>query len=706
MSAAKGPSVTDPQADTESAPQDLEPQSGQVDPRAWAKRMEVEFAASRKEVTQFHEEGTRILRRFRDERPANESSSTRLNAYSMNIQTQRAMVLGKIPQIEVERRFSDANDDLARVAASMGTRMLSFDISRVGDGYAEACALSLDDRLQPGLGVARARYVPVFETVPAQAPIVWNSGPNGEPMEMAAGVEEHQQKTNEDVEMDYIHWKDFLWSAGARVPSEIRWGAHKSPLTRKQVVSRFGESLGRLLAPDAADPKAAGEALARSVPLNHKKMSKGDATKGEDPWPKSDVWEVWIKEYGCVLWFVEGFPNILDYQEDPLGLDGFFPWPRSMRANTTTDTLVPRADFMLAKDQYNLLDRIESRRVLLIDALRVAGVYDKNAGDLARMVKETDQNELIPVDNWAMFAEKGGIKGQIDLFPIDMVASVLEQLSAQQDRTFATLSQVNGFSDIARGEALDPGATATERRAQTRFASVRMQGLQEEWTDFAAALQSIKFEIICKHFDVETIVQRSNVLNTPDAHLAYQAAEFLKSDHSQWRIKVTPRSTNLQDFAAIKAERTEFMQGLSTFVQSMAPIVQTVPGSAPYMLEILKWYMAAQKDSGGIESTLDEAIAAAQQMISQPQAAQQQPQGPSPEQVKLQTQQLKGQQDMQKVQADLQAKLVERQADVAAKDAEERSQAHWNILEARGKRTGLDTSGGGQPVGILGGGLA
>jgi hypothetical protein len=347
------------------------------------------------------------------------------------------------------------------------------------------------------------------------------------------------------------------------------------------------------------------------------------------------------------------------------------------------------------------VDILTTRIWLLTKSIRIAGTYDKTNTELPRLVKETTDNELIPADNWAMFAEKGGIRGQVDLFPIEQIAAVLDKLRDCRQESLALLYQVTGFSDIIRGQAMEPGATATEQRAKTRFASVRMQAQQDEFARFASDIQRIKAEIICLHFDAETIIRRSNIMLTPDAPYAAQAVQFLKQGFPLYRVEVKPESVNLTDFAALKQERTDVMQALSGFVQSMAPVGQMLPGSVPYLLEMLKWFMSGQRDASSIESVLDRAIAQAEAMAAQ-QAASPAPQQPSPEQLKLQAQQMKGMQDMQKIQEQTKARLIERQADVQAKDAEEKSQAIWNTWEAQQKHR-LTRGAPGEMAGVFNG---
>jgi hypothetical protein len=40
---------------------------------------------------------------------------------------------------------------------------------------------------------------------------------------------------------------------------------------------------------------------------------------------------------------------------------------------------------------------------------------------LGGFLSEGVENKLIPVDNWAAFAEKGGLKGAISLLPLDRI---------------------------------------------------------------------------------------------------------------------------------------------------------------------------------------------------------------------------------------------------------------------------------------------
>ena len=132
-----------------------------------------------------------------------------------------------------------------------------------------------------------------------------------------------------------------------------------------------------------------------------------------------------------------------------------------------------------------------TRIVLLEKAIKVVGVYDKAADGLQRMLNEAFNNDLIPVDNWAMFAEKGGIKGQVDWLPLEMVVAALTALRDYRTELINLLYQATGMSDIMRG-ATTQGETATAQSIKAKFASVRVQTQQDDFARFATDLQRLR----------------------------------------------------------------------------------------------------------------------------------------------------------------------------------------------------------------------
>jgi hypothetical protein len=600
----------------------------------WASRWNVEMTAAKKNLESWITRGDAVVRRFVDDRRGDSrTGDTRVNLFTANVQTLRALLYGKTPQVDVKRRFTDPNDDEARVAGEMLQRLLNTDIERDDDTYASALESALGDRLLPGLGVVRVRYE--REERPGEPTPAIMDEETGE--ELAPEVPAVPELEYECVETDYVHWKDFRWSP-SRTWDEVRWIAFRALMTKDAIAKRFGDE------------------VAKEIPLTQKtdtikyneNVDEGDK---HNPWARAEVWEIWSKEHRKIFWWVNGYPKILDEKEDALGLEGFWPVARPMFANLTTSKLIPTPDFTLAQDLYDEVDTVSTRITLLERAVAVRGVYDKTSDEIKRLLSETTNatNELIPVDNFNLFKEKGGLAAVIDWLPLDMVVNALDKLREYRSELMGLLFQVTGMSDIMRGQSTQ-GATATEQALKAKFASVRVQEFQNEFARFAGDIQGLKAEIISKHFDPKTIYECSNAkyMTASDPQIAMKAIEIIKSDIYQYRIEVKPESVAMADMASIKAERGEFLMAMATFFQSSVPVMQAAPWAAPYMLQILQWSMAGFR--GG--ATIEAAKIKGQIDMQKGQMD-----------IVAKKEQLKG--DMQKTQMDLQAHAMKMKMDMA-----------------------------------------
>lgn len=615
-------------------------------PAGQYKRWNAEFAAAKPAIKKWQKEGDKVVRQFLgkglnspDEGGVNELNF-KLNLFNSNITTQMAMLYGNTPKVEIDRTFADADDDVARVASEISSRILNQDIQDQGATCVAVLRQALEDRLLPGMGSARCRYdyTSKTEVTPAILDPV-----TGE--EVAPEVEE-EKVVDEWVDILYTHWKDLLWSP-ARTYDELRWKAYRSYLDYDQLVKRFGE--------DVAD----------EIPINSKgkfSPSDTDSKDGEEQAnPQAEVWEIWSKTDRKVYWYVDGYQKILEVEDDPLELEQFWPDPPPMIANTTTSKWLPRSDYAIAQDLYIQINELETRITMLTQACKLVGVYDKKQEGIKRVFNEGLENDLIPVDNWAAFAEAGGVKGVIDWIPIEEVANVITILTTKQEQKIQQLYEVTGMSDVVRGAAQKYEAAATSK-VKDKFASIRLQALQDEFARFASDLQAIKLEIMQKHFEPYCFIQQSNIERTPDAELAQPAVELLKNyDAARWRVKIRPESLAMADFAQLKQDRGEFITAVSTFMQSAAPLAQLDKKIVPTLLRLLQWGLAGFKGSNQIEGVMDQAI-----KIFNEQAKQPEQEKPDPQLMKVQA-------EMQMAQEEHRAKM-EQQAQKAQADMLEMQQ--------------------------------
>ena len=612
----------------------------------WAKEKE----ASDKRLRKYHKQGNAVVRRFTDERSGQNDDGfeglrgdqgAKLNLFHTNISILLSMLYGSTPKIEVAREHHDPDDDVARVASLLFQRILEADVRSSGDDLSTTLKAALQDRLLPGMGTARVRYE--FTT---QEQEITNIDGTTTKAEMLTG---------EFAPIDYVHWQDFAWG-WARTWSEIPWLGYRAWMDKDEATKRFGADKAELLE------------YKNQLPSGDQKNNGTSETDQKNNIQKAEIWEYWHKADRMVYWWSNGLEATLDQRSDPLQLDGFWPSPKSMVANLTTTLYTPKADFVIAQDLYNEIDELQSRIATITRAIKVVGVYDKNQGEsVGRMLKEGGENDLIPVDNWAMFAEKGGLKGSIDWFPVETVVGVLQTLGAVQGERIEQLNMITGMSDIMQGGNTDQYTPGGTQQLKAKMGSIRVQALQEEFATFASELDGLKAEVISKHFNQESIAVQSSAQFIPmaDRDKIGPAMALMKSPDIKWRVNIRPETIAMIDYAQLKAERTEFLMAMATYIQSASSAAQAMPGALPVLLEMLKWGMAGFKGANYLEGTMDQAIEMSKKQPQQDEKANQEKQKQDAEMQKMQMQhqfevqkiQMKGQMDMQVFQAKMQGEM-------------------------------------------------
>ena len=355
--------------------------------------------------------------------------------------------------------------------------------------------------------------------------------------------------------------------------------------------------------------------------LTYKKQTKKTSNEGveddtnDSAWMRAEIWEIWDKDTKKICWISMGYDKTLEEKDDILEIPNFWPVPPFFIANVTTSLYTPTPDYTLAQDLYNEIDKLQTRIAVITEAVRVVGVYNASADNLKQHVSAwVIDNDLIPVENWALFGENGGLAGQIQWLPLSDIVGALRELITIRDQTIGLLQQTTGMTDIAKGGLNNQYEGVGQTDAKMKFGSVRIQALQDQFARFASDLMQIKAEVISRHFSPETIFKRANMEFSADIDLVGPAIELIKdTSQAKLRIEIRPESVAMVDFQALKAERTDYMNAVSMFMQSTAPIIEADPSTKPFMLQLLQWGLAGFKGSSEIEGVIDKAISASQE---------------------------------------------------------------------------------------------
>jgi hypothetical protein len=557
------------------------------------------------------------------------------------------------------------------------------------------------DYLLPGMGQVWLRYEPQIESDVADYDnaAIQSTEKTASDVQEDGDGEPYETLAYEKCCVDYVYYLDFLWSP-ARCWEENRWVRKRSYLSRSQLNERFGEEKGKRVTLDCEPDRTDGETYTDKT-LSYFK--------------KAEVWEIWNKPDRKVYFIAPGTPGlVLDVRDDPLKLEGFWPCPQPLFTTQTNDTLVPVPDYIEYQDQARELDDLTDRISRLTSAVKAVGVYNAEYKELARLLQEGVDNKLLPVDQWAAFAEKGGMPGAVSLLPLKEIIETLIRLYEARDRVKADLYEITGISDIVRGYSGGAAKTATEQRIKGQFASLRLEDRRAAVARFCRDTLAIEAEIVCEQFSDESLMLMSGyeqviqdkvrkaveAVQQPPAPSAQpgqppemaqqqqmlaqqqfqqaqeqasqqaqaaamqefqQALQILRSDKLRgFRIDIETDSTIQVDAQADKEAATELLSGTVAALGQMGEVLQAAPELAKPVLNLFLFVYRRFRVGRTLESEFNEAIDQITERMENPQ-----PQPPSPEQIKaqgeMQRQQMEGQRAQQEFGFEQQSKQMDMQ---------------------------------------------
>lgn len=642
-----------------------------------------------------------IVRRFRDEQRARKDSDvTKFNILWSNVNTLVPACYSKLPQPDVGRRFNDP-DPIGRVASLILERALSFEIEHYPD-YRATMRESVLDRFLPGRGQAWARYEPHFKAGESQLP---SDG---------LQITEDQDEPDEQIDyecapVDYVHWRDFGHNV-ARTWEEVFVVWRVVYMYEEGVEERFGKKIAGKLAYDATPEDKRKELPQQEV----KKQAR--------------IYEIWDKQKKKVCWFSRSKKEMLDERDDPLGLQEFFPCPRPLYATMSNDTLVPVPDFALYQDQARELDTLADRIDGLVKMLQVKGCYDASIPELSRLFTEGVNGTLIPVKNFAAFAEKKGLQGSIDIVDLKPIYEAIKVCFESAREIINFIYQITGISDIVRGQT-EAGETLGAQQLKVNFVGLRLGDMKRDVARYATDLLQLKAQILCQHFSPQTIMSMAacEQLSPQDQQYAYEfeppkppqmgpdgkplpppppqpkmgpdgkplpglaMALLIGKERMQdpeadspnpmrsFRIEVNADTLVQLDEQAEKDAAKDYLATMAKFMEIAQQVAAGAPPLIQAMMDMVKWVGQKYKVGKNFEGVLDQAIEEMKKLAQQPK--------PNPDMVKIEAdtkmKQAQLQHDQQKAQMESQFEIQKHQAEMQLEQTKIASEAQSKREQAQ-----------------------
>lgn len=608
-----------------------------------------------KDFCSWEERSSKVYDRYKNDK---KTKQNRFNILYSNIQTLAPALYSQLPKPNFERRFN-GDDSVGRVTSLILERAVSYYIDN--DEFDDCMQQTVLDRLLCGRGTAWVRYQPTFE-----------SGQLSEDL---------QTVKYEDVRIDYVHWCDFGHTF-ARTWQEMRAVWRKVKLTKKQLTERFGEE------------------VALNVPMDGQgELESEDKPKGN----MACVYEIWDSQTKTVFWVSKGYESVLDKRQDPLGLKDFFPCPRPLYSLVANNNLIPTPDYFQYQDQAAELDMVTMRIDMLVKALRVSGIYDSSAEALKSLLSESSEMKMIPVDNWAMYKEAGGLKSAVSFFPLAEIITALQQMYVARDQIKQTIYEITGISDIIRGASV-ASETATAQNIKSQYATMRLGKGQKDVQRFCRDIIRVMTEIIATQFSLETIKKISGVTLLSEqekaqyAQLAQtgqpldprieslmkeptweQVYQLMQDDMMRcFRIDIEIDSTIKADQEAEKSAKAEFLTSVSQFI-TMATQVQN-PQMQPLMLELMRFGVQGFRIGKTMEAEFNNVIDKARQAALQPPPPQADPVAMEAEQKKAELE-MKMQEGQASLQADMQKEQMKIESNERIEAAKLQAQVEMKQME-------------------------
>ena len=603
----------------------------------WCEQLE----KAEKEEREWRKRAQKVIDRYRDEREDHLEDKTKFNILWSSTETLRPALISNTPSPEIRQRYKK-DDPVVRAAAKILERAIEFSLDTYDFiKYGKAVT---NDLLLPGRGVSRIRYIPTFEKKEKRIPLEMREEagetlfyrPDGRTEDSFEVDDEgpYVNETTEDLVYEEVRAERVPWKWFRIDPADcwenVNWVAFGAPFTKDEGLNEFGKKF-------------------EGVNVTKSKTEEND--KGEAMKNKIIVWEIWDKRTRKQVFIAEGHDAILEENDDPLELEGFFPCPPPMYAVEDNDRMIPTPEFCLWQDQADELDELSARIAKVTRAIKARGAYAGEKKNELDQILTADDNELVAVEDWMTMIDKGGLDGLISWVPVEQFAKVLQILEQQRAIKVQEIFELTGVSDIQRGST-DPRETARAQQLKANLGSRRLLTKQQTVQNHFRDLYRLKAEVIAEQFDPNTLKLMVGLEN--DNEVFDEAVKLIKSDALRiFNVDIETDSTIAADEEKEKQGLAEAMQAIASYIGAVGPLVQGGMLPQQVAMGLLADYLRKFRFGRKLDDLLEEAS--------------KQPPPPDPEAQRAQQEQ---QAEQQKMQAEMQLKQAEAQAEMQKKQAE------------------------------------
>ena len=401
---------------------------------------------------------------------------------------------------------------------------------------------TIDDYLSVGLGLPRVKIQSVIVEEETGETDFFNQ------------PKKEERVADQKLGWQYVPWARFGWMP-CNSWEDCDWIYFRHRMTQAQIKRRFG----------------------RAVSASKDKHDK-------DGWMKKtyDIYEIWDKINRKVLFVAKGESMPLEVVDDPLELLNFYPCPCPMFMNLPSEELIPKPDYCFIEHYDKELNRLQERRMGLVEQIKSAGAYDKGLSELSGML-DLEDGELLAIQNLAQrIGAAGGTEGLIYWLPIQEKIEALMQITQQMQVIKSQVDEILGISDIVMG-VTKASESATAQDIKGRWVGIRLTRKRECVQFTIAEMMRIMAQLLGSHITPDNL-QRMTQMQMTDEMMEI----FMNDTLMDFIIDIETESTVAKDEKEERRAHQEMLNAIAQFSQSVLPMVQQNMLPADVSTAILK----------------------------------------------------------------------------------------------------------------------
>lgn len=429
-----------------------------------------------------------------------------------------------LPRPIVKPRFVQKQQPIAQMAAIVAQRLIQFSLDYAdseSNDFDEGMRYAVLQALVPGRGQLRVRWTAKTQE-PAEAVNEEASAKEG--AEKKAEIDQTPEVTDDQLQYEMVPWDQFLHGYGENW-SKVPWVAFCHFWSRAEIEKRYGPKTAERLfgtKSEGQDNSCASIYAAPQETTNEQSLNKAPSNVHKDD---AEVWEIWDKINRKVIFVTtKDSSEVLQTEDDPLQLKGFFPCPRPILLYRRVKGMTPQMLYEAYRSQAEELNVITARLKKIVSALRVRGYYNAAVSELER-VFAADDTIMVPIQDTSAITGQGmKLDDAIWLMPLDQLAGAADKLMIQRNQIKQIIFELTGIADIMRGSS-QASETLGAQQLKAQWGTLRLKSMQHESNRFARDMLRLGLEVMVTYFPPELVREVTGIPLMTSAEKAQMQAQ-------------------------------------------------------------------------------------------------------------------------------------------------------------------------------------